>query len=310
MVYLTEKILLLRFVFFLTVIFLIPNEINSQSKLKKDREAILSLCGCFEINFNFSETFNFSEEDDYVGSEVYQSYALELALPIVNKKNKISIQHLLIVGYGDEKSIIKHWREDWLHQNTHLHLFNGNRVWESKNLNKKAVKGQWTQKVYQVDDSPRYEGTSTWVHVDGKSFWENETNAPLPRREYTKRNDYNLMKRLNRIEITDNGWIHKQNNSKVLKTEFESMIIANEIGFSPYKKVNDKRCNPAREWWNTKQSKWNSVREEWEKIFVLEKDISIKKKVDGMFLYEHLMFTNNYEENETHGPLISSFLNY
>ena len=124
------------------------------------------------------------------------------------------------------------------------------------------------------------------------------------------RDSYNLMKRLNRIEITDNGWIHKQNNSKVLKTEFESMIIANEIGFSPYKKVNDKRCNPAREWWNTKQSKWNSVREEWEKIYVLQKDISVKKKVDGMFLYEHLMFTNNYEENETHGPLISSFLNY
>ena len=30
---------------------------------------------------------------------------------------------------------------------------------------KKDVRGQWTQKVYQVDDSPRYEGSSTWVHL-------------------------------------------------------------------------------------------------------------------------------------------------
>ena len=308
--YLTQKKLLLQFIFYSTSIFLFLNEITSQSKHKKDREAILNMCGCFEINFNFSETFNFSVKDDYVGSEVYQSYALELALPIVNNKNKISIQHLLILGYGVEKSIIKHWREDWLYQNTHLYLFKGDRIWESENLIKKAVKGQWTQKVYQVDDSPRYEGTSSWVHVDGKSFWENETIAPLPRREYTKRSDYNLMKRENRIEITDYGWIHKQNNSKVLKTEFESVILAKEIGSSPYKKVNHDRCNSAKEWWNTNQTKWNSIREEWEKIYALEKDISIKKKVNGMFLYEHLMFTNNYEENETHGPLINSFLNF
>ena len=30
-------------------------------------------------------------------------------------------------------------------------------------------------KIFQVDDSPRYEGTASWVHVDGKSYWENTT---------------------------------------------------------------------------------------------------------------------------------------
>jgi hypothetical protein len=72
---------------------------------------------------------------------------LELALPITNEKNKISIQHLLIVGMGKNKSIIKHWRQDWLFQNTHLYEFVGDRVWESINLKKRDVKGQWTQKV-------------------------------------------------------------------------------------------------------------------------------------------------------------------
>ena len=50
---------------------------------------------------------------------------------------------------------------------------------------KKDVKKQWTQKVYQVDDSPRYSGSATWVHVDGKRYWQNKTGAPLPRREYS-----------------------------------------------------------------------------------------------------------------------------
>ena len=42
----------------------------------------------------------------------------------------------LIVGMGKNKSIIKHWRQDWLYQNTHLYEFVGDRVWESINLKK------------------------------------------------------------------------------------------------------------------------------------------------------------------------------
>lgn len=285
-----------------------PISLVAQSNKKEDREAILKMCGCFEINFKFIETFNYSEYDDYKGSDEYESYALELALPIVNQKNKISIQHLLIVGSVDEKYVIKHWRQDWLYQNTHLYSYLGDRLWESEILDKKSVRGQWTQKVYQVDDSPRYEGTSSWVHVDGKSFWENETMAPLPRREYTKRNDYNIMRRGNRHEITANGWVHKQNNLKIIRTGSKSTVLAEEVGNTPYKRVNYDRCKLGLDWWNTKKSKWTSVRSEWDKIYSLKKNISMKKKVDGMFLYEHLMFTNNYEKKETHGTLIKSFL--
>ncbi len=308
MIYIRKKTYKLIFFILLPLMFLSSHALIAQSKQKKDKEAILKMCGCFEINFKFIETFNYSENANYIGSDEYESYALELALPILNEKNKVSIQHLLIVGYENEKSIIKHWRQDWLYQNTHLYIYQGNNLWKSKNFSKKQVKGQWTQKVYQVDDSPRYEGTSSWVHVDGKSFWENETSAPLPRREYTKRDDYNIMKRWNRHEITNYGWIHKQNNSKVLKTELKSKIIAKEIGTSPYKKVKNERCKQAIDWWNSNKSKWNSVRNEWEKIFDLKKDILIRKRVGGMFLYEHLMFTKNYETKETHGTLIKSFL--
>ena len=90
----------------------------------------------------------------------------------------------------------------------------------------------------------------------------------MPRREYTKRDDYNLMIRGNRHEITNYGWVHKQNNSKIIKNDIESDIIAKEVNF--YKKVNDKRCKDALDWWNLNKSKWDSVRFEWNKIYNLK----------------------------------------
>ena len=93
-------------------------------------------------------------------------------------------------------------------------MFNADNKWSYKQLAKEKVSGQWTQKVYQVDDSPRYEGTGTWVYVDGKIYWESTTDAPLPRREYTIRSDYNLTNRTNRHEIVDKVWIHDEDNKK------------------------------------------------------------------------------------------------
>ena len=76
--------------------------IYSQVKLKSDREAIMNMCGCFEIEFNFTETFQHSKDKNYKPSKDYSSKALELAIPIINEKKFISIQHLLIVGSDDE----------------------------------------------------------------------------------------------------------------------------------------------------------------------------------------------------------------
>ena len=38
---------------------------NAQSKKKKDQKAIKNMCGCFEVTFNFAETFNYSDDSDY-----------------------------------------------------------------------------------------------------------------------------------------------------------------------------------------------------------------------------------------------------
>ena len=72
---------------------------NSQSKKYKDIQSIKSMCGCFKVDFYFSETFVFSDAEDYQKSNDYKSGALEWAQVVSHDDNKISIQHLLIVVY-------------------------------------------------------------------------------------------------------------------------------------------------------------------------------------------------------------------
>ena len=296
--------------FFLYIFFFSVSIVNSQSKLKKDSNAIMNMCGCFEVSFNFSETIKLNNRDDYVPSEDYQTTPVyELAIPIKKSKNEISIQHILQVGDENYRSIVKHWRQDWLYQNEDLYLYDKDNNWTYKNLSRSDVKGQWTQKVFQVDDSPRYEGTSSWVHVDGKSFWENQTSAPLPRREFSKRKDYNVLIRNNRHEITNYGWFHGQNNEKVDKvndTKKESLAL--EVGYNYYKRVDDEKCKYAKDWWLENEKKWSVVRGIWDEIYSQNKDLSLKSNIDGRRLYEYLLFTNDFNDYAEIKELIISFV--
>jgi len=271
----------------------------SQSKKNKDIESIKSMCGCFKIDFNFSETFVFSKDENYQKSKTYKSGGLEWGQLIVDDKNKISIQHLLIVGSKQFPTIVKHWRQDWIYQNTNLYVYDKNDKWSFKSLEKNDVKGQWTQKVFQVDDSPRYEGSASWVHVDGKSYWENTTPAPLPRREFSKRSDYNVTLRGNRHEIIDEGWIHDQDNKKIQKDDAgNESVLAHEKGFSTYTKVPDAECKAAVDWWMKNSNKWKMVRDKWDLIYSNNKDLALKSVVDDKKLYSYLFSPKTDSKNE------------
>lgn len=282
--------------------------INAQNKKKKDRAAIKKMCGCYEVTFNFAETFNFSKDSLYKPSKTKTDKALEWAGLIVDENDKISIQHLLQVGNPANPHIVKHWRQDWLYENTDFYMFNGNNNWLYKNKPKSEVKKQWTQKVYQVDDSPRYEGSGTWVHVDGKSYWENTTDAPLPRREYTKRSDYNVTERGNRHEITNYGWLHDQDNKKIIREEGEKdIVIAHEKGYNTYVKVDDSKCKAAQDWWKKNSAKWQKVRSKWDEVYGRNTNLSLETKVNNKPLYKHL-FSEKVSEEQQINETIESFV--
>ena len=215
----------LKYKFTLLLILILAFTNNTlKAQNQKDVSSIKSMCGCFEVELNFSETFSYSEDSTYLPSPEKTAGALEWAQLVSESNEKVVIQHLLLVGNPEKPMIIKHWRQDWLYQNDNLYEYNGDNIWNYKKLSAEQVKGQWTQKVYQVDDSPRYEGSASWVHVDNKNYWENTTPAPLPRREYTQRSDYNLTLRTNRHEVVKNGWVHDQDNSKILREQKQRAV--------------------------------------------------------------------------------------
>lgn len=290
------------------VTLLLVGMLSAQNKQKQDAEAIKKMCGCFEVTFNFAETFNYSQDSLYKPSETKVDKGLEWAELITDAKNKVSIQHILQVGNPTDPHIVKHWRQDWIYENQDIYMYNGDNQWNYLHKPKKEIDGQWTQKVYQVDDSPRYEGTASWVHVDGKSYWENTTPAPLARREYTIRSDYNVLVRGNRHEITENGWVHDQDNDKVIRVQnAEDVLLAKEKGYNVYKRVDDNRCQAAANWWKEHQAKWATVRTKWSEVFARNKDLVLKEKVDNKVLFKYL-FDDELTEAQEINPIIESFV--
>lgn len=265
-----------------------------QKKKKQDIEAIKDMCGCYEIKFQFAETF--SPNKDYTFHDRYTSGALEWVFPVEESKDKVILQHLLVIS---DTMIIKHWRQDWLYENTGFYGFHKDRTWNYSAKTADEVKGQWTQKVYQVDDSPRYEGSATWIHADGKHYWESITDAPLPRREFSKRKDYNVMTRKNRQEITDYGWVHEQDNAKVLRENSKDEILAYEKGMNVYKKVEDSKCQPAMKWWDKNNVYWADVRLVWDELFDAKQQVKIKGKVDGKILFMRLFALGDEASQDT-----------
>jgi len=256
---------------------------TEKSKKKQDIDAIKDMCGCYEVTFKYTETF--APEIDYEKHLDYTSGALEWAELIEDKDNKLSIQHLLLVN---NDRVIKHWRQDWEYENQNVFYYDKDNTWKFKTLAEESVKGQWTQKVFQVDDSPRYSGSATWIHADGKHYWENKTDSPLPRREYTKREDYNVMLRGNRQEITDNGWLHEQDNDKVIREDGqEDILLAQEKGYNVYTKVADEKCKPAKDWWTNNTKFWSKVRNSWDKVYDRTGKLILLKAIDEQPLYMH-----------------------
>ncbi len=135
---------------FVIVIILGIVTINAQTnKKQKDITAIKSMSGCYQVGFNFSETFNYSKDENYKSSAVKHDKALEWVEILTDKKNKIQLQHLLIVGPKDKPHIVKHWRQDWLFENQDLFLFNKSNSWKYSEYSKEQVKGNGRKKYFK-----------------------------------------------------------------------------------------------------------------------------------------------------------------
>lgn len=255
---------------------------GAANKAEQDRASIRSMAGIYKVSFNFAETF--ASDTGYKYHSRYKEWGIELVILEEDSPNKIVLQHLLIVN---DSIIIKHWRQDWVYENTELYKYYRDNEWIKETLTADKAKGTWTQKVYQVDDSPRYESFGTWIHVDGKHFWEGVTDAPLPRREFTKRDDYNVMRRHSRMEITNDGWKLDQDNEKIVRGSGIDKTLCWEKGLEQFTK-GTYNAVPAQKWWDSQKKYWADVRKAWDEVYAKKPELKLASKVNDKRLYENL----------------------
>ena len=265
------------------------------SKFEKDRLAILAMSGEHKVNFDFMETMGF--QDNYVPQKPYQSWGTEFVIVVENEKDFISLQHIMVMyfeqedGTISEPMVVKHWRQDWKYQDRVINNYVGNNSWEQQAIPYSERKGTWSQSVFQVDDSPRYEGYGEWKHFKNSSSWTSkETNRPLPRRESTIRSDYDIVIGTNIHTITPNGWVHEQNNNKA---RLDNEIIAKEIGIARYQRINNFDWAAGKIYWKNTEVFWKKVREVWSQKLENSKNIKVIKEIDNEMLFAKLFSLAN-----------------
>ena len=256
--------------------------VNAQTP--KDKQFVDKLCGCFEVEFKYAETFSPDPNYKYHDSEEI-SGGTELVFPVETTDKKIVMQHLLVIT---DSMIIKHWREDWTYENPVVWKYKGDKVWVKEQLPASEVKGKWTQSVWEVSDAPRYQGASDWVRADGKTFWQNTVDAPLPRREYSVRSDYNVLRRGNRLVITEDGYVHEQDNQKIIRKDGKDKLLVEEKGINSYKRVEESQCAAAKAYWEKNKDYWTRVRKAWENYTATHSTVELKTQFNGKALHDYL----------------------
>ena len=262
------------------------------SAFERDRRAILAMAGEYRTTFDFIETVGFTP--GYRPSRPYQSWATEYVFVLEDDEDFISLQHVIVMRYVDRDGNVqgpvvqKHWRQDWRYQDTSLHVYDGLGRRRRIELDEKDVEGRWSQAVYQVDDSPRYEAVGRWVHEGNYSAWTSEeTWRPLPRRESTVRDDYHVLVGTNRHTITPTGWVQEEDNLKVVldaRGEREA-VLAREVGLNRYERIAGFDFSAAQEYWARTGPFWADVRAAWQEIYREHDAFRLAEEVDGVELF-------------------------
>jgi len=250
-----------------------------------DRAAILAMQGEYRIGFAFEETVALAE--GYTRTEPYRTGGDEAVILIEDSAQRIVLQHLLL--HVPSGHVTKHWRQDWVYEAAQRWEFTSDQTWRWRELPEDQIQGHWTQCVYEVSDAPRYCGTGRWVHANGISTWTSDTSwRPLPRRDYTKRSDYNALGAINRHTITPDGWTHEQDNTKAVRDGEGGVqrLIAREFGFNDYRRTTEIDFSPVYHYWNRAAAYWARVRARWERHLHDTRGIHLASKLDGMALIE------------------------
>jgi len=147
---------------------------REHKQFQKDRQAILDLAGEYQVSFKFFETIALRE--GYELRDPYKANATELVKVVEDQGDMISLQHILVLhrdtdDEGKTTRVVKHWREAWRYEDRTIYQFKGDRTWKPQQLSKSQADGTWSQAVFSIDGSPRYESYGKWTHQNNVSAW-------------------------------------------------------------------------------------------------------------------------------------------
>ena len=258
---------------------------------ERDRLAILAMAGNYRTSFDFIETVGFTAA--YHPPAPYQSWGTEFVTVVEESERFISLQHILVMrialpsGEISEPMVMKHWRQDWTYEPTQITEFVGNQKWETRSLTPESTRKKWLQSVYQVDDSPRYQSLGNWQHLQNYSSWQSDTTwRPLPRREFSVRDDYDVLIGTNKHTINPTGWVQEEENLKVsLQESGEHRVLAKEVGLARYERISNWDWSEGHRYWSDTEPFWREVRRQWSAEFSVDTNLQIKKNIDGLPLY-------------------------
>ena len=260
---------------------------------ERDRRAILAMAGRWRASFDFIETAGF--EASWAPSRPYRSWGTEYVKVVTNEPNFISLQHILVMYMKTEAGEVrgpfvqKHWRQDWQYETASYHEYRGNDRWTRTRLTPAQREGAWVQTVWQVDDSPRYATVGRWHHDPGMSAWEGApTLRPLPRREFSIRDDYDALRAVNRHIVTPTGWVHEEANDKLVLGGDMHRVLAREAGLNRYEQITDHDFSAGAEYWETTAPFWAVVRDYWKELWTAQHSFRFKSGSDAGPLFMKL----------------------
>lgn len=264
------------------------------SSLERDRRAILAMQGTYRVTFDFLEVASYVNADKPLAP--YQSWGTEKVYVDQDDGKSISLVHILEMrvvqkdGSISEPMVTKHWRQDWRYEPTEIAEYQGRDQWQLHKLGS-ARKGAWMQAVYQVDESPRYASVGRWEHTPSFSTWISaDTWRPLPRREWSVRNDYQVLLGTNRHTIGPTGWIQEENNLKAVVTAAGELdatkpYVGREYGVARYERTRDADFAASDAYYERTKGFWRDVRTTWLDTFKRDKVVALKGPVDKLGLF-------------------------
>lgn len=236
----------------------------TSANFEQDRESILAMTGDYKVTFDFTETVSFV--NGYELKDPKLSGGHESVRVVEDRGDFISMQHTLVVGPDEAPIVVKHWRQDWQYQPKRVLVFIGGNAWEWRDVPMAEQAGAWSQTVYQVDDAPRYGAVAAWTYEDGIAEWTPPHEwRPLPRRDMTTRDDYHAVDAVNRHVITPWGWVHEQDNTKLILSD-DPVALVREVGVNTYRKSDGYPISAAEDYWTATGDFWAGVRAEWTRI--------------------------------------------